>query len=131
MESCAAPRTFTSVSRLNAELDATDTGLEARTTPSRLPASAQDARDLVKLWIDTGADYVILDDGSLPMEIAAAAFDEARKAGKKVFTRAYGPVMFPEDAARLGSASLPHSAGIGIAVTRDPSKWKVGRDDAE
>jgi hypothetical protein len=67
-----APRTFTSVSRLNAELDATDTGLEARTTPSRLPASAQDARDLVKLWIDTGADYVILDDGSLPMEIAAA-----------------------------------------------------------
>ncbi len=125
-----APRTFTSVSRLNAELDATDTGLEARTTPSRLPASAQDARDLVKLWIDTGADYVILDDGSLPMEVAAAAFDEARKAGKKVFTRAYGPVMFPEDAARLGSASLPHSAGIGIAVTRDPSKWKVGRDDA-
>jgi hypothetical protein len=125
-----APRTFTSVSRLNAELDATDTGLEARTTPSRVPASAQDARDLVKLWIDTGADYVIIDDGSLPMDVARAAFDEARKAGKKVFTRAYGPVMFPKDAALLGSASLPHSAGIGIAVTRDPSKWKPGRDDA-
>ena len=29
----------------------------------------------------------------------------------------------------LGSRSLPHSAGIGIAVTRDPSKWNKGRDD--
>jgi hypothetical protein len=29
----------------------------------------------------------------------------------------------------LGVSNLPHSAGIGIAVTRDPSKFKQGRDD--
>lgn len=124
-----APRTFTSLSRLVAAPEGNATGLESPFTPSRVPASAQHARELVKLWIDAGADYVILDDGGLPAETARAAFDEALKAGKPVFTRAYGPVMFPQDAARLGSASLPHSAGIGIAVTRDPSKWAKGRDD--
>ena len=40
-----------------------------------------------------------------------------------------GPVLFPKDAALLGAANLPHSAGIGIAVTKDPSKFKEGRDD--
>src|SRR5580658_4995905 len=29
----------------------------------------------------------------------------------------------------MGPANLPHSAGIGIAVTKDPSKFKQGRDD--
>lgn len=124
-----APRTFTSLSRLVAMPEGNSTGLESPFTPSRVPASAQHARDLVKLWIDAGADYLILDDGELPVEVARAAFDEARSAGKPVFTRAYGPVMFPKDAALLGSASLPHSAGIGIAVTKDPSKWAKGRDD--
>jgi len=123
------PRTFTSISRLVAEPEGFATGLESPYTPSRVPASVQEARDLVKLWIDAGADYVIMDDGSLPTEMAKAAFDEARKAGRPVFTRAYGPVMFPSDAALLGSRSLPHSAGIGIAVTKDPSKWNKGRDD--
>ena len=74
-------------------------------------------------------DYVIFDDGSVPLEWARVGFEEAARAGKPVFTRAYGPVMFPEDAARLGSAALPHSAGVGIAVTQDPSKWAEGRDD--
>jgi len=123
------PRTFTSISRLVAEPEGFATGLESPYTSSRVPSSVQEARDLVKLWIDAGADYVIMDDGSLPTEMAKAAFDEARKAGKPAFTRAYGPVMFPKDAALLGSRSLPHSAGIGIAVTKDPSKWTKGRDD--
>ena len=123
------PRTFTSISRLVAEPEGFATGLESPYTPSRVPDSAQHARELVKLWIDAGADYVIMDDGSLPPDQAQAAFDEARKAATPVFTRAYGPVMFPADAARLGSRSLPHSAGVGIAVTKDPSKWNKGRDD--
>lgn len=123
------PRTFTSVSRLVAEPEGFATGLESPYTPSRVPGSVQQTRDLVKLWLDAGADYVILDDGSLPPEMAKVAFEEARKAGKPVFTRAYGPVMFPRDAALLGSRSLPHSAGIGIAVTKDPAKWNKGRDD--
>src|SRR5260370_35258694 len=63
------------------------------------------------------------------MDDYQAAFDEANKAGKPVFARAYGPVLFPKDAALLGAANLPHSAGIGIAVAKDPSKFKQGRDD--
>ena len=39
------------------------------------------------------------------------------------------PVLFPKDAAMMGAAALPHSAGVGIAVTKDPSKFKQGRDD--
>ena len=124
------PRTFTSISRLVAAPADFVTGLESPYTPSRVPESAQHARELVKLWIDAGADYVIMNDGSLPPEQARAAFDEAKKAGKPVFTRAYGPVMFPADAARLGSRTLPHSAGVGIAVTKDPSRWNKGRDDS-
>ena len=123
------PRTFTSVSRLVAEPEGSATGLESPYTPSRVPGSVSEATELVRLWIEAGADYVILDDGSLPADQARAAFEEARRSGRPVFTRAYGPVMFPADAAALGSRSLPHSAGIGIAVTRDPSKWNKGRDD--
>jgi hypothetical protein len=63
------------------------------------------------------------------MDYYQAAFDEANKANIPVFTRAYGPVLFPKDAALLGSANLPHSAGIGIAVTKDPSASRQGRDD--
>src|SRR6185503_5153688 len=123
------PRTFTGISRLVEEPEGFATGLESPYTPSRVPGSVQQARELVRLWIEAGADYIIMDDGSLPTDQARAAFEEARKAGKPVFTRAYGPVMFPQDAAMMGSRSLPHSAGIGIAVTQDPSKWNKGRDD--
>jgi hypothetical protein len=123
------PRAFTGISRLAAEYDRPATALESPLTPTQVPASAQEGRDFVKLWVAAGADYIIFDDGGLSMEISRAVFEEANRASKPIFTRAYGPVMFPREAALLGSASLPHSAGIGIAVTRDPSKWRGGRDD--
>jgi hypothetical protein len=123
------PRAFTSISRLNFEYDAGQTGLESPFTSSRVPTTAQQARDLVKAYVAGGADYIIFDDGGLDMDIIRAGFDEAAKAGKPVFTRAYGPTMYPRQAALLGSSSLPHSAGIGLAVARDPSKWHPGRDD--
>ena len=123
------PRAFTGISRLNFEYDAGETGLESPFTSSRVPATPQEARDLVKAYVAGGADYIIIDDGGLAMDIIRAAFDEAAKAGKPVFTRAYGPTMYPKEAALLGSGSLPHSAGIGLAVAKDPSKWRPGRDD--
>jgi len=124
------PRAFTGVSRLSANPNAlVDTGLENPLTHTRVPKSAEETRQLVKAWIAAGADYILTYDGALPMDYYQAAFDEANKAGKPVFTRAYGPVLFPKDAALLGAANLPHSAGIGIAVTKDPSKFKQGRDD--
>ena len=123
------PRAFTGISRLAAEYDRVSTDLEGPMTPTQFPKSVQEARDFVKLWIAAGADYIIFDDGGLSMEISRAIFDEAGKANKPVYTRAYGPVMFPKEAALLGSGSLPHSAGIGIAVAKDPSKWQARRDD--
>ncbi len=124
------PRAFTGVSRLSVNPNANvSTGLENPLTHTRVPKSAEETRQLVRAWIAAGADYILTYDGALPMDYYQAAFDEANKAGKPVFTRAYGPVLFPKDAALLGAANLPHSAGIGIAVTKDPSKFKQGRDD--
>jgi hypothetical protein len=124
------PRTFTGISRLSVNPNPNvSTGLENPLTHTRVPKSAEETRQLVRAWIAAGADYILTYDGALPMDYYKAAFDEANKAGKPVFTRAYGPVLFPKDAALLGAANLPHSAGIGIAVTKDPSKFKQGRDD--
>jgi predicted amidohydrolase len=124
------PRAFTGVSRLSVNANAlVSTGLENPLTHTRVPKSAEETRQFVKAWIAAGADYILTYDGALPMDYYQAAFDEANKAGIPVFTRAYGPVLFPKDAALLGSANLPHSAGIGIAVTKDPSKFRQGRDD--
>jgi predicted amidohydrolase len=129
-EKVRGPRTFTGISRLSVNPNAlVSTGLENPLTHTRVPKSAEETRQFVKAWIAAGADYILTYDGALPMDYYQAAFDEANKAGIPVFTRAYGPVLFPKDAALLGAANLPHSAGIGIAVTKDPSKFRQGRDD--
>ncbi|HEY1865754.1 MAG TPA: amidohydrolase family protein [Candidatus Acidoferrales bacterium] len=129
-EKVRGPRGFTGVSRLSVNPNAlVNTGLENPLTHTRVPKSAEETRQFVRAWIAAGADYILTYDGALPMDFYKAAFDEANKAGIPVFTRAYGPVLFPKDAALLGAANLPHSAGIGIAVTKDPSKFKQGRDD--
>lgn len=112
------PRPFTGVTRLMHA--GPNTGLESVLTPPRVPKSAQDARDFVKDVVASGADFVILQDGSMPLEYYQAAFDEANKAHKPVFTRAYGPIFGPKEAAMLGTRNLPHSAGIGTVVAKNP-----------
>jgi len=124
------PRAFTGVSRLSAHPNLlVSTGFENPLTHTRVPTSPEQTRQFVKDWIAAGADYILTYDGALPMADYRAAFDEAKKEGKPVFARAYGPVLLPKDAALLGAAALPHSAGIAIAVAKDPSKFKQGRDD--
>jgi hypothetical protein len=120
------PRPFTGVSRIVTRNN-NDTGLETILTPNRAPKSAQETRDLVKAFIAGGADMIIFQDGSLPLEYYKAGFEEADRAGKPVFTRAYGPNLDPRGAAMLGSKNLPHSAGIGAAVSPNPP---AGRNDA-
>jgi hypothetical protein len=125
-----APRGFTGISRISYVQPASWTGLESPLTPTRTPKSADETREIVRTWIAAGADYIIFYDGALPMEFYRAGFEEARKTGTPVFTRAYGPNFLPKDAALLGAANLPHSAGVGIAVAKDPAKWNGGgRDD--
>jgi predicted amidohydrolase len=124
------PRAFTGISRLSVNPNAlVSTGFENPLTHTRVPKSAEETRQLVKAWIAAGADYILSYDGALPMDYYVAAMEEAKKAGVPFFTRAYGPVLFPKDAALLGAGALPHSAGVGIAVAKDPSKFKQGRDD--
>jgi imidazolonepropionase-like amidohydrolase len=124
------PRAFTGISRLSVNPNAqVSTGLENPLTHTRVPKSAEETRQLVRAWAKAGADYILTYDGALPMDYYVAAFDEAKKNGKPIYARAYGPVLFPKDAAMMGAAALPHSAGVGIAVTKDPSKFKQGRDD--
>src|SRR5712691_12428861 len=105
-----ASRAFTGIAYISSRPEgrlSTWTGVETPLTPARVPKSAEETRELVRLRIAAGADYVIFQDGGLPVEYYRAAFDEARKSGTPVFTRAYGPNMFPKDAALMGSSSLP------------------------
>ena len=124
------PRLFTSVSRITTN-PAGNTGFETILTPGRSPKSADEARDLVKAFFAGGADYLILQDGTLPLEYYRAAFDEAKRLGKPVFTRAYGPIFGPREAATLGTRSLPHSAGIGRVVTKNPPTTPDGRNELD
>ena len=110
------PRAFTGISRFTTR-PAGDTGLETVLTPGRTPSSAEETRELVRAFTAGGADIIMFQDGTLPLEYYRAGFDEARNAGMPVSTRAYGPIFGPREAAELGSNMLPHSAGIGRLVT--------------
>ena len=114
-----APRAFTGISRFTTR-PAGDTGLETILTPGRTPASVEETRQLVRAFVAGGADIIMFQDGTLPLEFYEAGFDEARRLGMPVSTRAYGPIFGPLEAAELGSNMLPHSSGIGRLVTRNP-----------
>lgn len=123
-----APRAFTGILRIGSTLN-NATGYESPLNTIRIPTSVDDARAIVKLVLDSGADYAIFYDGAMPLDYYKAGLEEGRRQGKPVFVRAYGPGIFPAQAAELGARQLPHSAGIGIAVTKDPSKFRQSRDD--
>jgi amidohydrolase family protein len=125
------PRTFTSISHINGVPEPRwSTGFESALTPAHVPKSAPETRELVKRVISAGADYLNFQDGSLPMELYRAGFEEAAKAGKAVLTRPYGPILFPKEAALLGSAGLTHSAGVPASIGKD-SFMKGREDDSE
>jgi hypothetical protein len=125
-----APRAFSGISRLTTR-PAGGTGLESVLTPGRTPKSVQETRELVRAFIAGGADIVMFQDGTLPMEYYEAGFDEAKKAGKPVSTRAYGPILGPREAAMLGTRILPHSAGVARNVTRTPPGQGDNRNEAD
>jgi len=125
-----APRPFTGISRLTTR-PAGGTGLETILTPGRTPGSVEETRELVRAFVDGGADIVMFQDGTLPLEYYEAGFDEARRLGMPVSTRAYGPVFGPREAAGLGSNMLPHSAGIGRLVTANPPGPEDARNEAD
>src|SRR5262245_18583969 len=123
-----APRAFTGILRIGSTLNGA-TGYEMPLNAIRVPKSADDARDIVRSVLDAGADYVIFYDGAMPFDWYQAGVDEAHGMGRPAFVRAYGPGIFPVQAAEIGAAQLPHSAGIPIAVAKNPSQFRQGRDD--
>jgi hypothetical protein len=123
-----APRSYTGILRIGSTNNAA-TGYEMPLNTIRVPKSAEDTRDVVRTVLGAGADYVIFYDGAMPLDWYKAGIDEAHKLGKPAFVRAYGPGIFPAQAAELGAAQLPHSAGIPLAIARNPSQFRQGRDD--
>ena len=122
------PRTYTGILRIASTLNGA-TGFEMPLNTIRVPKSAEDTRAIVRTVLGAGADYVIFYDGALPLDYYKAGVDEAHKMGKPAFVRAYGPGIFPAQAAEIGAAQLPHSAGIPIAIAKNPSQFRQGRDD--
>ena len=114
-----APRTYTGISRLNAVPDG-GTGLETILTPARDPHSVEETRELARAFIEAGADALMFNDGSMPMEYYIAGIEEADRTGTPVFTRSYGPIYGPWEAVERSTRNLPHSAGIETAVTDPP-----------
>jgi len=123
-----APRAFTGILRIGSTLNG-ETGYEMPLNTIRRPKSADDTREIVRTVLNAGADYVIFYDGAMPLDWYKAGVDEAHKMGKPAFVRAYGPGIFPAQAADLGAMQLPHSAGIPLAVAKNPSQFRQGRDD--
>jgi hypothetical protein len=123
-----APRAFTGILRIGSTLNGA-TGYEGPLHTIRVPKSADDAREIVRTVLTAGADYVIFYDGAMPFEWYKAGVEEAHKMGKPAFVRAYGPGIFPAQAAEIGAAQLPHSAGIPLAIAKNPSQFRQGRDD--
>ncbi len=124
------PRSYTGIAMIashNSNRWAVWTGFESPLSPDRVPKSAEETRELVRLRIAAGADYINFQDGSLPLDFYRAGIDEARKGGKPVFMRAFGPTITPKDAAMLGARNIPHSGGVGAAVTKKvPAQYKLG-----
>ncbi|MFL2547336.1 MAG: amidohydrolase family protein [Candidatus Rariloculaceae bacterium] len=125
-----APRAFSGLSRLTSR-PAGGTGLETILTPGRTPTSEEHTRELVRAFIAGGADIVMFQDGTLPLEFYRAGIDEAHLAGMPVSTRAYGPTFGPYEAAEYGSNMLPHSAGIGRLITSTPYESGDSRNEAD
>jgi hypothetical protein len=119
-----APRWFTAIAHISGRerADLQRTGFETPLTFGLVPHSLQEAVDMVKLRLDAGADMVIFQDGALPIDYYKAAFEEIHKAGKPAFFRTTGPTVFVKDGVLAGADVIPHSAGIALAVTRDPAK---------
>jgi hypothetical protein len=123
-----APRAYTGIVRIGSTLPG-ETGYEMPLNTIRRPKSLEDTREVVRTVLNAGADYVIFYDGAMPFEWYKAGVEEAHKMGKPAFVRAYGPGIFPAQAAEIGAMQLPHSAGIPLAIAKNPSQFRQGRDD--
>jgi len=120
-----APRSYTGILRIGSTLNG-ETGFEMPLNTVRVPKSVDDARAVVRTVLNAGADYVIFYDGALPLDYYKAGIDEAHKMGKPAFVRAYGPGIFPAQAAMLGG-----SVRVGLEDSLYIGRGKLASSNAE
>lgn len=123
------PRTFTGVgfisSRPTTVQQFLGTGFETPLMPGRVPKSVEDARQITKNLLAGKPNMIVIQDGNIPLEYYQAIADEARKGNTPVFARPAGPMVDPKAAVLAGINAITHSGdGLGVFVTKDPSKWR-------
>ena len=112
------PRMFIGIGRM-VSLGPPLTGLETPLSARQNPKTAEEARALGKRLADAGADQIMAQDGTYPIEFYQALFDEAKKAGKPASCRCNGPKVGPREGALAGAEIFPHSSGIWAAVAKE------------
>ena len=120
------PRNFVAVGSLaGAKISALSarSGAAGGLSGRQVASNAEEAREIVRRFIDAGADMVKVHRGPT-VEAYRAAIEEAHRAGLPAVTQPLGPTVFAREAILAGADILEHAAGVSISVAKDPSKWK-------
>ena len=120
------PREFLAVGSISgariAEVRGT-VGLGGPLSNRQVVDTAEKARDILKRFIDSGADFLKVHRGP-PAEVYKAAAEEAHRIGKALVAQPLGPTVYAREAVLAGADILEHAAGVEYSVAKDPSKWK-------
>ena len=120
------PRNFVAVGSLaGARISALSarSGAAGGLSGRQVASNAEEAREIVRRFIDAGADMIKLHRG-LPIEAYRAAIEEAHKAGLPAVAQALGPTVYAREAILAGADILEHAAGVSVSIAKDPSKWE-------
>lgn len=120
------PREFLAVGSISGQKIAAvrgAVGLGGPLASRQVVDSPEKAREILRRFLDAGADYLKVHRGP-PVEVYRAAAEEAHKAGKALVVQALGPTVYAREAVLAGADILEHAAGVEYSVARDPSKWK-------
>jgi len=121
----AGPRLFVSVGSLvgpGPDGKKQDGGVPGRS--NYVARTPDEARKIVKEFLEAGADLLYPGDGDGPPELYVPLVEEHHRAGKPAVMRTIGPGTGGKDAALMGSDVLVHSGNLGNSLAKDPAKWK-------
>ncbi|MEE8339464.1 MAG: amidohydrolase family protein [Xanthomonadales bacterium] len=120
------PRNFVAVGSLaGAKISALSarSGAAGGLSGRQVAGNAAQAREIVRRFIDAGADMVKVHRGPT-VEAYRAAIEEAHRAGLPAVAQPLGPTVFAREAILAGADILEHAAGVSISIAKDASKWE-------
>ena len=91
---------------------------------NRQPKTPEEAREIVRQYVDAKADLIFFHDAELPLDIIAAGADEAKKAGKPLALERVSKNLTLEKGIEMGFNFMTHSPGVAETIAKDPSKWR-------